>query len=268
MIIWALFDSGNGCYTQAVEKYFPCTKIYPIGVDVENKNNHFINLDLSDFTELFDGKNKIFETLDKLPIPDIILASPPCESWSLATSLTNGTNYWQTTQEINSLFGSYKAPTAFTIQTKDNFDHALKKRKSFFKAFWHNTIYNRVNGELCAYNTLRIIERYKPTIWIIENPQTSKLWAYYKQIHNFTGIKNNAHYNYYDEEFPKKPTTFLSNIFLDLKITDEKAKVVLKNCGDGRKVIYGYNKRSNIPTSLIKDILQMCKQELKMKDER
>ncbi len=48
MIVWALFDSGNGSYTKAVNTLNSSggggTKIevYPIGLDIENKNNHFI----------------------------------------------------------------------------------------------------------------------------------------------------------------------------------------------------------------------------------
>ena len=52
MIIWALFDSGNGSYTK-VAKNMPGVEIYPIGLDIENKNDHFINLDLSDYSYLF-----------------------------------------------------------------------------------------------------------------------------------------------------------------------------------------------------------------------
>lgn len=40
MIVWALFDSGNGSYTKAA-KEFPEIEIYPVGIDIENKNNHF-----------------------------------------------------------------------------------------------------------------------------------------------------------------------------------------------------------------------------------
>jgi len=261
MIIWALFDSGNGCYTQAVGKYFPQAEIFPIGVDIENKNSHFINLNLADYSEIFNGKSPIFDKLDTLPKPDIILASPPCESWSLWTSLKGGTNFWQMTQEINTLFGEVKVPTAFTLQTRENFDKALENRHGFFKAHWHKTLYKRVNGELCAYNTLRIIERYNPKIWVIENPQTSKIWEYFQQIHDFVGIKNIAHYNYYDENFPKKPTCFLSNIDLNLKITLDKAKASLKGL-EGRPSPSTYNERSDIPLELIKKILNKAQKEI------
>ena len=88
MIIWALFDSGNGCYTQVARK-FPEIKIYPIGMDIERKNDHFINLNLADYTRIF-GDNQLFDTLDKLPKPDLIIASPPCESWSNASAMRGG----------------------------------------------------------------------------------------------------------------------------------------------------------------------------------
>ena len=46
MIVWALFDSGNGCYTQGAELFNQSVsqsvnqsvKIYPIGIDIESRN--------------------------------------------------------------------------------------------------------------------------------------------------------------------------------------------------------------------------------------
>ena len=88
MIVWALFDSGNGCYSKGVKELNESNEtdidIYPIGIDIENKNNHFINLNLADYGRLF-GDNTLFDELDKLPRPDLIIASPPCESWSNAS---------------------------------------------------------------------------------------------------------------------------------------------------------------------------------------
>lgn len=89
MIVWALFDSGNGCYTQAAKEYSDI-EIYPIGMDIENKNDHFINLNLADYSRMF-GDNTLFDTLDKLPSPDLIIASPPCESWSVASAMWGAT---------------------------------------------------------------------------------------------------------------------------------------------------------------------------------
>ena len=261
MIVWALFDSGNGCYKKAVETYFAeDIEIYSIGLDIENKNNHFIHIDLADYSELF-GESKLFCQLDKLPKPDIILASPPCESWSVASSMTGGNVCWYT-EEIITLFGIEKANNNFSLRTREQLESWFEKTPHFKKHWW-KTVLNRINGELCAFNITRIIERYEPEIWVIENPQSSRIWRYYKQIQNFYGIENVAHYNAYDKEFPKKPTTFYSNIHLPLKTTREKANVVISpKAADGRKTIQGYNARSNIPLLLIKDILEYCIQKL------
>lgn len=88
MIVWALFDSGNGCYKQASIN-FPELEVYSIGMDKENKNSHFINLNLASYA--IDKKNHpLFDELDKLPKPDLIVASPPCESWSTANAMWGG----------------------------------------------------------------------------------------------------------------------------------------------------------------------------------
>lgn len=60
MIVWALFDSGNGCYSQAA-KNFPEIELYSIGLDKEHKNDHFINLNLATYS--IDGKaNPLFKS--------------------------------------------------------------------------------------------------------------------------------------------------------------------------------------------------------------
>lgn len=107
MIVWALFDSGNGSYTKGVkdlnDKGLCDIEIYPIGIDIERKNNHFINLNLADYSRLF-GDNTLFDTLDKLPKPHLIIASPPCESWSNASAIPNGNACWKKEDLSDSLF--------------------------------------------------------------------------------------------------------------------------------------------------------------------
>lgn len=105
MIVWALFDSGNGSYTKGVKKLDKDIEIYPIGIDIEKKNNHFINLNLADYSRLF-GNNTLFDTLDKLPKPDLIIASPPCESWSNASAMDRGNACWK--QDKVTLYFSHK----------------------------------------------------------------------------------------------------------------------------------------------------------------
>ena len=48
------------------------------------------------------GDNKLFDELDKLPKPDLIIASPPCESWSVASAMWGGNASWkQETGAVN-----------------------------------------------------------------------------------------------------------------------------------------------------------------------
>ncbi|MEH8031326.1 hypothetical protein [Gallibacterium anatis] len=75
IIVWALFDSGNGCYTQAAQS-FSNIETYPIGIDIEGKNQQLIQANLADFSQIF-GQSALFNLLDSLPKPDVILASPP-----------------------------------------------------------------------------------------------------------------------------------------------------------------------------------------------
>ncbi|MGM7413874.1 DNA methyltransferase [Lactococcus lactis] len=253
-VVWALFDSGNGCYKQAVKKYYgDDVKIISIGIDIENKNTDFLNLDLSDTSEYF-GESNLFKELDNLPKPDIILASPPCESWSNASAMLNGNVCWYT-ESTDTMFGQEFVSNEFTIRTRQQLE---TKNDTPFKKHWWKTVYSRLNGELCAFNTIRIIERYQPEVWVIENPQSSRIWKYYKQIQDFQGIKNIAHYSAYDSErYSKKPTCFYSNLMFNLKTTDEQSKLTFRGLGD-KGISRSYNIRSEIPLQLIKDILDQC----------
>lgn len=240
--VWSLFDSGNSSYRKTIDKYFPEIKNYSIGVDKLNKNHNFINLDLADFHEIF-GDTKLFDTLNKLPKPDIILASPPCESWSVASAMKGGNKFYEWSD------GHLKMSTDTRIVSKND---------GPYKSYPWKVMYTRINGELCAYNTIRIIEKYHPEHWVIENPQSSHIWQYLEKYHNFTGFSNVAHYAAYNDNFPKKPTTFMSDAFLSLAQMQNgrKAKIVVGARGGGRKQIRDYNERSNIPEELVKDILE------------
>lgn len=186
-----------------------------------------------------------------------------CESWSNASAMLSGNTAWYTDPSIkNKKTVPVLGENDFTIRTKE---HIKTKDHTPFKKHWWKTVYSRLNGEMCAFNTIRIIEHYNPEVWIIENPQASKLWKYYKQIHSFEGFKNIAHYAAYEpEEFSKKPTCFYSNIELDLKKMKKGEKSKLTFQGKGKNAISrSYNIRSKIPLSLIKDILEQSFKEIK-----
>lgn len=159
MIVGALFDSGNGCYQQASIK-FPELELYSIGLDKENKNSHFIHLNLASYS-ITKKNHPLFDKLDKLPKPDLILASPPCESWSTANSMWGGNACWKQ-EDLNSLFESQIPLSKFTIRDYRDYEKLQYNPE--------NQIITRINGELCIFNTIQIIKRYKPKYYVIENP--------------------------------------------------------------------------------------------------
>ena len=233
IIVWALFDSGNGCYTQAAQK-FKNIEIYPIGIDIERKNRHFIELNLADYSRLF-GDKTLFQTLDKLPKPDVILASPPCESFSVASAMWGGNASWKQENPKGS---------RFVIRNRSDYD--IKKAKRIIR--YEKSFFNRVNGELCIYNTIEIIKRYEPKVYVIENPLASRMWSYIADVLDFAIPYDNSTY-YGNYNYPvKKPTKFKSNIDLGLKYINYYAGTRLN------KVMKTYNTRSNIPLNLIEEI--------------
>lgn len=254
MIVWALFDSGNGSYTKGVkelnDKGLCNIEIYPIGIDIERKNNHFINLNLADYSRLF-GDNTLFDTLDKLPKPDLIIASPPCESWSNASAMTGGNACWKQEDLSDSLFIPQKEASMFTIRNTSDYE------KAYINYKYDRQFMKRVNGELCVFNTIEIIKRYEPDFFVIENPASGRIWRYIEEVMGFElPFKNPTCYNNY--EYPiQKPTKFASNIDLQLNNKKRKAEV---NWGKFSK---SYNERSNIPQKLVEDIFTKIYQRWK-----
>ncbi|MCL7726168.1 DNA methyltransferase [Pasteurella multocida] len=202
IIIWALFDSGNGCYTKAAQA-FPNIEIYPIGIDIEKKNNHFISLNLADYCRIF-GDKKLFNVLDNMPKPDVILASPPCESFSVASAMWGGNACWK--QE-------HPKGSRFVIRNYKDYEVPQVPRKHYK---YEHSFFNRINGELCIYNTIDIIKRYQPKVFVIENPLASRMWDYINDVIGFhIPFDNPTYYGNYN--YPvKKPTKFKSNIPLSL----------------------------------------------------
>lgn len=118
----------------------------------------------------------------------------------------------------------------------------------------------RINGEMCTYNMVQIIERYKPKIFIIENPMQSRIWEYLEDVIGFKlPYKNRTYYSNYGYII-QKPTIFASNINLGLRNNKTATKLAFKDIksnGNGR-----YNERSNIPNELIFDMIRKCERKL------
>ena len=247
MIVWALFDSGNGCYAQAAKK-FKDIELYSIGLDIENKHNHFLSLDLADYSRLF-GNTTLFDTLDKLPKPDVILASPPCESWSVASAMRDGNASWKQ-EKGDGLFMPQTPLSRCTVREYEDYNgYQFKPEKSLI---------NRINGELCTFNTIQIIKRYQPKIYVIENPASSRMWEYIDRVVGFhIPFENLTYYNNYDYPI-SKPTKFKSNIQLSLK------KRMIRNEMKFNEFSRDYNERSNIPMKLVEDIFEQLESQLQM----
>lgn len=133
-----------------------------------------------------------------------------------------------------------------------------------YKGYQYNhskQLLKRINGELCTITLMNIIGRYKPPVYIIENPYTSKMWEYIERV---LGIKipfdNNTSYSNYEAGLRKK-TKFKSNLNLNLKNEDIKGTLSFKK--DTRK----YSERSNIPLLLIKDIYKEVQKHLMQEEE-
>lgn len=232
LIIWALFDDGVSSYKNAVEKNFNDKfEIHSIGINDKKAQNYYrIDLSLINFD--------LFKELEKLPKPDIIIASPPCESWSIADAnarmFTNLDNH-----------GNWK------VRNKISYDMHNSKCPPTMVRYFHSKEQSRILGEATIGATIRIIEIFKPKIWIIENPQSSMSWKYQENHWNFFGYMNVAHYMNYDKNFSLKPTIFKSNYEFALKHKREKGPQI-------NDLKTNYDERSAIPESLVCDILEQA----------
>lgn len=87
MRILALFDDGNG----SVKKALPEHNVVSVGI-----GNADIVMDLSDMRNI----KKLVDMHKKEPF-DLLMASPPCESWSFATAVLGGGTHIETKKHCN-----------------------------------------------------------------------------------------------------------------------------------------------------------------------
>ena len=232
-VVWALYDDGNCSYKKAIEKYFDGQYlVYCVGINKapfeDTENYKYRQIDLSVLNI------KLIKQLSKLPQPDIILASPPCESWSIADC-------------SGIMFRSIDDKGNWIVKNKNFYDAYNKKCSPVKRRYFYQKEQSRILGEATIGATIKIIKHFNPKMWIIENPQSSKTWTYQKYHWNFLGNENLAYYSSYDNNFSKKPTIFKSNFKLNLKTTKTQSNKDHMKTGS-------YLKRSSIPSLLIKDI--------------
>lgn len=210
-------------------------EVHSIGINsiffLEKKDYfyHRIDLSLNNFNLLKD--------LSSLPKPDIVLASPPCESWSGADC-------------AGKMLRSISKDGEWIVKNKKYYDEYNKIAHPVKRRYFTQKERGRILGESTIGATIEIIEKFKPKIWIIENPQTSKTWEFQRNHWDFQGINNLTYYSSYNSDFSPKPTIFKSNIKLELKIKKEVGNKdhMLKS---------SYSARSKIPHELIKELMEL-----------
>ena len=242
LIVWALYDDAKSSYKNAIKKFFNNLNIevHSIGInDVTFKEKdkyhyHRIDLSLNNFN--------LIKQLKELPHPDIILASPPCESWSGADC-------------GGKMFRSIDEDCNWRVMNKKYYEKYNKTAHPVKRRYFTQKEIGRLLGESTIGATIEIINQFNPKVWVIENPKTSKTWQFQENHWDFHGFMNDTNYSSYDSNFSLKPTTFKSNIKLDLK--KDRVK------GNGNHMAKGnYSTRSSIPELLIKDLFTKILKEL------
>lgn len=226
--IWALFDSEAGSCTKALRDSHD---VYSFGIGQGKYHRH---LDLGDFDEAK-------KTLDNYPKPDVIFASPPCESW-VAVSKGN-INKMTNRKGLNFHWENKWTPFDFTPKAKQT----------------------RINGINTALTTSMIIQYYKPKYWAIENGASSLIFSYMYQFSKLQGVYNKC--NYYSYGFDVlKPTIILSNKTLYLNNLKPQGLLRSVNNNDAGPLrikkkqlnltgITNKSDRSKVPERLYQDII-------------
>lgn len=238
-VIWSLFDSETAI-TQKLnsDEYI----VYSIGLPSSSAiTDNFIKMDLS--------RKSCLNKLEKLPNPDIIFASPPCETWV----------------DVN--IGNVR------FFNRNYNEHNLYWQRDFkgndFKPKYKNA---RLLGQKTAYFTAEIIKKFNPELWCVENGSSSLIFKYLHKYHGLKGNKNKTYYSSYDNvNFGRKPTTIYSNIIMNLR-TDKRNtnKLTVRSLpkkNNKNKITYdNYAERSAVPIKLYEHILAIYegKQQLSL----
>lgn len=228
--IWSLFDSETAI-TQKLnsDEYI----VYSIGLPSSSAiTDNFIKIDLS--------RKSCLKKLEKLPTPDIIFASPPCESW-VDVNIGNVRFYERNYNEHNLYWQRNFKPN----------NYATHHRKL------------RLLGQKTAYFTAEIIKKFNPGLWCIENGSSSLIFKYLYKYHNLKGNQNKTYYSSYDNiNFGRKPTTIYSNLKMNLRDDFKKSNIATTDHLIGSKrgtkeVRMDYATRSAVPIQLYHHILDI-----------
>lgn len=223
LIVWDLFGGGVNSVYKAIGDN-PNFEIYTFDLFPERFHNKQYVVDLS---EDFEWLKRYFSAFPK---PDIIVASPLCQSFSSILSLKGGgTCFWKYKDETR---------TALTERSIEEFESLKNGFTKYLDA--NKQLFIKRLGKKCIDNTINLIKEFKPLFWYIENPKSSLIWKYIqynrKDFYDESFAFNETYYGDYGYLQPK-PTVFLSNVLFNLKNNNS-----LKTVKNGkRKQIYRNN---------------------------
>lgn len=225
-----MFDSETAI-TQKLnsDKYI----VYSIGLPSSSAiTDNFIKMDLS--------RKSCLKKLEKLPKPDIIFSSPPCETW-VTVNIGNVVYFNRNYNEHNFYWQRNYKGNDFRPKYRDN----------------------RLLGQKTAYFTTEIIKKFKPELWCIENGSSSLIFKYLYKYHNLKGNQNKTYYSSYDNiNFGRKPTTIYSNFKMNLRQDFKESNISTTDHLKGNKrgsmiVKKTYAERSAVPIQLYHHILEI-----------
>lgn len=227
MRILALFDDGNG----SVKKALPNHDVVSVGI-----GNADIAMDLSDLKNI----KKLVDMHKKDPF-DLLMASPPCESWSFATAGDNGNAYRDKNSLALRTFQNWKKHPYVSVR------RLVERNAPEIPAVYSRYLRKGVNGDLTALFTAELVKALGIP-FVIENPQSSMIFDKLER-EGLSFVKNVACYAAYSDDFPVKRTGFASSVAMNLKQA-KRAKFAFCNWKGSKHIV-----RSSMPVDLIKDIV-------------
>lgn len=250
--VLVLFD-GTGCVSNEAKAMGHDVKT----LDILPLNHIDLPMDILDFRPELLGEW----------IPDMIWASPPCETFSCITHMKGGGNLYYES------FKLFKNVVGITPRTDFTIDKRLINRdqkKILSKGVLHRSLVDKTMDIIYHY------EKINPDlIWCVENPASGYMRYYIMKL-RLGIVENLTTYCMYGKPY-RKETSIFSNIQLDLKWCHKHRKGVTDDCGghsdtfvqryDNKRQPKGvvdsstYLDRSSIPSELCKEILTQVHNE-------
>ncbi|HGO8797503.1 TPA: DNA methyltransferase [Neisseria meningitidis] len=155
MRILALFDDGN----RSVKKALPEHDVVSVGI-----GNADIVMDLSDLKNV----KKLVDMHKKEPF-DLLMASPPCESWSFSTAGDNGNAYRDKDSLSLRTFQNWKKNPYVSVRK------LVERNAPEIPTVYSRYLRKGVNGDLTALFTAELVKALGIP-FVIENPQSSMIF--------------------------------------------------------------------------------------------